>query len=97
MRNRIEATREKLVARLNESISAEAKKAWVAKYLESISKEELNKLYDRPDQEFASSTEEERFLSKKIVINSLKQVLRKVNANSFFNIRAQYLAFTCYS
>lgn len=93
LRNRIEATREKLVARLNESISAEAKKAWVAKYLESISKEELNKLYDRPDQEFASSTEEERFLSKKIVINSLKQVLRKVNANSFFNIRAQYLAF----
>lgn len=93
LRNRIEATREKLVARLNESISAEAKKAWVAKYLESISKEELNKLYDRLDQEFASSTEEERFLSKKIVINSLKQVLRKVNANSFFNIRAQYLAF----
>lgn len=93
LRNRIEATREKLVARLNESISAEAKKAWVAKYLESISKEELNKLYDRPDQEFASSTEEERFLSKKIVINSLKQVLRKVNANSFFNIRAQYIAF----
>lgn len=93
LRNRIEATREKLVARLNESISAESKKAWVAKYLESISKEELNKLYDRPDQEFASSTEEERFLSKKIVINSLKQVLRKVNANSFFNIRAQYLAF----
>lgn len=93
LRNRIEATREKLVARLNESISAEAKKAWVAKYLESISKEELSKLYDRPDQEFASSTEEERFLSKKIVINSLKQVLRKVNANSFFNIRAQYLAF----
>lgn len=93
LRNRIEATREKLVARLNESISAEAKKAWVAKYLESISKEELNKLYDRPDQEFASSTEEERFLSKKIVINSLKQVLRKVNANSFFNIRAQYVAF----
>lgn len=93
LRNRIEATSEKLVARLNESISAEAKKAWVAKYLESISKEELNKLYDRPDQEFASSTEEERFLSKKIVIKSLKQVLRKVNANSFFNIRAQYLAF----
>lgn len=93
LRNRIEATREKLVVRLNESISAEAKKSWVAKYLESISKEELNKLYDRPDQEFASSTEEERFLSKKIVINSLKQVLRKVNANSFFNIRAQYLAF----
>lgn len=93
LRNRIEATREKLVARLNESISAEAKKAWVAKYLESISKEELSKLYDRPDQEFASSTEEERFLSKKIVINSLKQVLHKVNANSFFNIRAQYLAF----
>lgn len=93
LRNRIEATREKLVARLNESISAEAKKSWVAKYLESISKEELNKLYDRPDQEFASSTEEERFLSKKIVINSLKQVLRKVNANSFFNIRAQYIAF----
>lgn len=93
LRNRIEATREKLVARLNESISAEAKKSWVAKYLESISKEELNKLYDRPDQEFASSTEEERFLSKKIVIKSLKQVLRKVNANSFFNIRAQYLAF----
>lgn len=61
--------------------------------MESLDQEQLNKLYDRPDQEFESSAKEEHFLARKIVIKQLKQVSRKIHQNRFLNIRAQYLRF----
>ena len=93
LRNRIEATKEALINSLNRRIEPETKKAWVDKTIESLDQEQLNKLYDRPDQEFESSAKEEHFLARKIVINQLKQVSRKICQNRFLNIRAQYLRF----
>lgn len=93
LRNRIEATKEALINSLNRRIEPETKKAWVDKTIESLDQEQLNKLYDRPDQEFESSAKEEHFLARKIVINQLKQVGRKIRQNRFLNIRAQYLRF----
>lgn len=93
LRNRIEATKEALINSLNRRIEPETKKAWVDKTIESLDQEQLNKLYDRPDQEFESSAKEEHFLARKIVINQLKQVSRKIRQNRFLNIRAQYLRF----
>ena len=75
------------------NIYFETKKAWVDKTIESLDQEQLNKLYDRPDQEFESSAKEEHFLARKIVIKQLKQVSRKIHQNRFLNIRAQYLRF----
>ena len=93
LRNRIEATKEALINSLNRRIEPETKKPWVDKTIESLDQEQLNKLYDRPDQEFESSAKEEHFLARKIVINQLKQVSRKICQNRFLNIRAQYLRF----
>ncbi|MCZ3509263.1 AAA family ATPase [Lactobacillus gasseri] len=93
LRNRIEATKEALINSLNRRIEPETKKAWVDKTIESLDQEQLNKLYDRPDQEFESSAKEEHFLARKIVIKQLKQVNRKIHQNRFLNIRAQYLRF----
>lgn len=91
--NRIEATREELVKMLNRKVAPEIKKKWVSETIEGLSKEELNALYDKPDQEFSSESEEEKFLGRKIVMRALKKVNHRINHNQFINMRAQYLRF----
>ena len=70
--NRIDATREELIKILNRKITPETKKAWVAHTIEGMSQQELNDLYDRPDQEFESEAKEEAFLGRKIVFSRFK-------------------------
>lgn len=91
--NRIDATREELIKLLNRKINSESKKAWVADTIQSLNQEQLNELYDRPDQEFDSEEKEERFLSRKIVIKALNKVFQQIRRNNFINMRAQYLNF----
>lgn len=91
--NRIDATREELMHMLNRKIAPEIRKVWVSRTIEGLSKEELNSLYDRPDQEFASEKDEEKFLGRKIVVKALKPVSQRINHNNFINMRAQYLNF----
>ena len=91
--NRIDATRENLIKTLNRKIGSESKKAWVADEIQSLSQEQLNELYDRPDQEFESEEKEEKFLSRKIVVKALNKVFQQITHNNFINMRAQYLNF----
>jgi DNA helicase-2/ATP-dependent DNA helicase PcrA len=91
--NRIDATRQELVHQLNLKIAPETRKAWVSKEIQNLSQEELNKLYDRPDQEFASEAAEERFLGRKLVVKALRPIDRRIRHNQFLNLRAQYLRF----
>lgn len=91
--NRIDATREELIKMLNHKIAPEVKKAWVTKAIESLSKEQLNELYDRPDQEFNSEDEEVKFLGRKIVFRELQPVFQRIRHNNFINMPAQYLSF----
>lgn len=91
--NRIDATREELIKLLNRKINSESKKTWVADTVQSLNQEQLNELYDRPDQEFDSEEKEERFLSRKIVIKALNKVFQQIRRNNFINMRAQYLNF----
>jgi DNA helicase-2/ATP-dependent DNA helicase PcrA len=93
LRNRIDATREELMHQLNRRISTEARKAWVRHYLEGLSQQELTALYDRPDQEFASEKQEERFLTRKIAIGQLKKVAKQIQHNRFLSPWRQYLRF----
>lgn len=94
--NRIDATKQQLIANLNRRIESETRKAWVTKLIEGMSQEQLNELYDRPDQEFASSAKEEHFLARKIIIKKLKGLNQKINHNQFLNTRGQYLNFLRY-
>lgn len=91
--NRIDATREELMHQLNRKIAPEVRKAWVDRAIEGLSKDELNSLYDRPDQEFKSEKAEERFLGRKIVVKALRPVSQRINHNNFINMPAQYLHF----
>lgn len=91
--NRIDATKEKLMQMLNSRVTPETKKSWVSKTIEGMSKEQLQTMYDRPDQEFESSDAEYKFLSRKIVTQALKPVSQGINRMRFFNIQAQYLHF----
>ena len=91
--NRIDATREELIKSLNRKINGETKKAWVSDAIQNLSQEQLNALYDRPDQEFESEEKEEKFLSRKIVIKALEKVFQQIRRNNFINMRAQYLSF----
>ncbi|MDH5100908.1 AAA family ATPase [Lactobacillus kefiranofaciens] len=91
--NRIDATREELIKMLNRKIAPEARKAWVSRTIEGLSQEQLNDLYDRPDQEFESEKKEEAFLGRKIVLAALKGVHKRILHNHFINMRAQYLSF----
>ena len=91
--NRIDATREELIKMLNRKITPETKRAWVARTIEGMSQQELNDLYDRPDQEFESEAKEEAFLGRKIVLAALKGVHKRILHNHFLNMRAQYLSF----
>ena len=91
--NRIDATREELIKSLNRKINGETKKAWVSDAIQNLSQEQLNALYDRPDQEFESEEKEEKFLSRKIVVKALEKVFQQIRRNNFINMRAQYLSF----
>ncbi|MFV4928079.1 RNA polymerase recycling motor HelD [Lactobacillus delbrueckii subsp. allosunkii] len=91
--NRIDATREELIRRLNKRVASEARKVWVSREIEGLSHEQMLDMYDRPDQEFSSEKAERAFLGKKIVIKHLAKVARRINHNGFLNLRGQYLAF----
>lgn len=91
--NRIDATREELIRRLNKRISSEAKKVWVDREIEGLTHQQMMDLYDRPDQEFPSEKAERAFLGKKIAIKHLAKVARRINHNGFLNMPAQYIAF----
>lgn len=93
LRNRIEATKDELLRILRKRVEPESRKSWVRDLIEHMEPEELRALYDEPDQEFASSAKEERFLARKIVIKKLQSVAKKINRNQFINVRAQYQQF----
>ena len=84
--NRIDETREELIKMLNRKIAPEVRKAWVSQAIESLSKEQLDELYDRPDQEFSSQAEEEKFLGRKIVMKALEPVFQRIRPNNFMNM-----------
>ncbi|MDO4912610.1 MAG: RNA polymerase recycling motor HelD [Lactobacillus sp.] len=91
--NRIEAVRTQLQKMLTSKVTPESKKRWVQDYIETLSKDQLNDLYDHPDQEFKSEEDEMRFLAKKIVIKYLKPLSKRINRYQFVNMRLQYLRF----
>lgn len=91
--NRIDGTREYLLKTLNRRISSEMRKKWVQELMQSLGKEDLQKLYDYPDQEFKSGDEEERFIARKLVLAALRSVYLRIHRNNFINIDETYREF----
>ncbi|MCO6543397.1 MAG: ATP-binding domain-containing protein [Lactobacillus sp.] len=91
--NRIDGTKEALIKIVQRKISSEMRKKWVQEQIQNLSQEELRQMYDYPDQEFKNSDDETKFLSRKIVTNALRPVVKKIRHNSFINIAATYYEF----
>lgn len=91
--NRLDATKEKLMRSLNHRIDKEAKQPWAQNAVENLSKEELQQMYDTADQEFNSSDDEYKFLSRQIVMQQLEKVHHSILKNQFLNLRGQYIHF----
>lgn len=91
--NRLDATKEKLMRSLNHRINKEAKTQWVQDAVENLSKEELQQMYNSADQEFNSSDDEYKFLSRQIVMDQLEKVHQRILKNQFLNLRGQYIHF----
>lgn len=91
--NRIDATQNALLKLLNQRINSEMRKKWVQETIQSLSQEQLQALYDHPDQEFKSGAAEEKFLARKIVVAALQPVARKIRRYNFINISASYRQF----
>lgn len=91
--NRIDATQNALLKLLNQRINSEMRKKWVQETIQSLSQEQLQALYDHPDQEFKSGAAEEKFLARKIVVAALQPVARKIHRYNFINISSSYRQF----
>ncbi|NVY96214.1 AAA family ATPase [Lactobacillus sp. DCY120] len=91
--NRIEATKAKLLKKLQGQLQREMKQEWVQTAIQNLSSEQLRQLYDYPDQEFATSEAEEKFLAHKLVEKELQPVARKIQQLQFLNPTATYQQF----
>ena len=91
--NRIDGTRDALMKIVQRKVSTEMRKKWVQEQIQNLSPEELQQLYDRPDQEFKNGDEETRFLARKLVLQAFKPVVKRIRHNSFINSAATYYEF----
>lgn len=91
--NRIDGTRNALMKIIQRKVSTEMRKKWVQEQIQNFSQEELQQMYDRPDQEFKNGDEEFRFLARKLVLQAFKPVVKQIRHNSFINSTATYYEF----
>lgn len=93
LRNRLSATKERLIKELNSRINKLARTDAVQKEIQDLSQEQLNKLYgDRP-RNFANAEKEMNFLGHQYVMREFQGVHRAIIKNRFININAQYINF----
>lgn len=93
LRNRLEATKERLLKQLGRRVDKESKKEWVEKAVQESSPEELAKLYGDRARDFGDGDAELRFLARRYVTQQYRQIQRDIQHNRFLNINAQYVHF----
>ena len=89
--NRLDGTREQLIKQLNRRISAEMRTKWVEEAVQSLSKEDLDNLFDNQPREFESEDKEFQFLARKIVMKAFTPIRQAVVRNRFLSINAQFV------
>ncbi len=91
--NRLSATKEALIKRLNSKVAQAAKTDEVQKAVQDLSQQQLNELYgDRP-RNFENGDKELNFLARQYVMQDYKKIQVAIMRNRFLNINAQYVHF----
>ncbi|KRL97009.1 RNA polymerase recycling motor HelD [Liquorilactobacillus satsumensis] len=93
LRNRLDATKERLLRQLNRKIEKEAKSDWVETILQESSSKELAQLYGTHPRNFENNDAELRYLGRRFLIKHYQKIHSDLVHNRFLNINAQYLHF----
>ncbi|MFT8392484.1 MAG: RNA polymerase recycling motor HelD [Liquorilactobacillus ghanensis] len=93
LRNRLDATKERLLKRLARKINRAAVSDKIQKQLQDASAEQLAALYGDHPRNFQNADQELKFLGQQLVIRSFRQVQKQIKRNHFINITAQYYRF----
>ena len=93
LRNRLDATKERLIKMLNSKIDVIAKTDEVQEAIQNLSREELMALYDGQPREFGNADKEMKFLARRYVMNQLRPIQRKIVKNQFLSINKQFVHF----
>ena len=93
LRNRLSATKEKLIKILNSKVGELAKQDSVQKQIQDLSREELNKLYGDEPRNFVNGDQELKFLARSYVMKQLRPVQRAIVRNRFLSINKQFVHF----
>lgn len=89
--NRLDGTKEELVKYLNRRVSSEMRKKWVEEKIQSLSKEELDTLFNDQPREFENEEKEYKFLARQIVMQAFMPIKKAIDRNQWLNINGQYL------
>lgn len=89
--NRIDATQEQLMKMLNSRLGTEMKAKWVEEIIQTLSEEELRQMLADHPGEFESEAAENKYLSRRVVMQALLPVKRAIDHHRWLNINAQYV------
>lgn len=89
--NRLDGTKEELIKYLNHRVSSEMRNKWVEEAVQSLSKEEIDNLFNNQPREFADEDQEYKFLARQIVMRAFKPIKRAIDHNQWLNINGQFL------
>ena len=91
LRNRLDATRERLNQLLQKRIKVEMQQKWVADAIEDMTRRQLRAIQLTHPNEFQNLNNSYGFLAKHIVIGAFRQVQKIIDHNLFINLNQQYL------
>lgn len=93
LRNRLSATREKLLKKLRSKVTREARSARVQKEVQDLDQDQLNELYADHPRNFTNGDKELTFLAREYVTREFQTIRRAITRNRFININGQYVHF----
>ena len=92
LRNRLDATKEKLLKMLNRKIHVEMRKKWVEDAVQTLSREEIQQMHQKGEQEeILDSDKEFKFLARQIVVKAFSKLHRQIIRNHFLSINNQFV------
>ena len=87
----MDGTKEALIKYLNHRVGSEMRNKWVEDEIQSLSKEEIDNLFDNQPREFEDEDKEYKFLARQIVMRAFMPIKKAIDHNQWLNINGQFL------
>ncbi|CAI2637676.1 DNA helicase IV [Apilactobacillus kunkeei] len=93
LRNRLDATKERLIKILNRRVKVEMKKPWVEQAVQDLSREQIQAVQNAHPDEFENADKEFDFLARHIVIGAFKRIRKQIVHGRFLGVNNQLVHF----